>query len=146
MMMSAKRCARPVSVTTPTMMPAVAQVAATLSTPVVPSFMACTKRWETGDTPGAARLSRATAAIGTNSRIEEYSVISGLVGSPTRPATTLARQTSSGNTTHTGTIAVSERSVLTMIASMVAQNTDSTGEKPSSMKAMIEISEPKWYQ
>ena len=33
-----------------------------------------------------------------------------------------------------------------MMASMVAQNTDSTGEKPSSMKAMIEISEPKWYQ
>ena len=43
-------------------------------------------------------------------------------------------------------IAVSERSVLTMMASMVAQNTDSTGEKPSSMKAMMEISEPKWNQ
>ncbi len=41
---------------------------------------------------------------------------------------------------------MSERSELTMMASMVAQNTDSTGEKPSSMKAMIEISEPKWYQ
>jgi hypothetical protein len=46
MMMSAKRWARPVSVTTPTMMPAVAQVAATLSTPVVPSFMAAANRSE----------------------------------------------------------------------------------------------------
>src|SRR5689334_5843703 len=36
---------RPVSVTTPTMMPAEAQVAATLSTPVVPASMACTTRF-----------------------------------------------------------------------------------------------------
>src|SRR5258706_7056548 len=35
---------RPVSVTTPTMMPADAQVAATFSTPVVPASIACTKR------------------------------------------------------------------------------------------------------
>ena len=42
MMMSANRCARPVIVTTPTMMPAAAHVAATLSTPVVPSANAAT--------------------------------------------------------------------------------------------------------
>src|ERR1700687_1478630 len=34
----------PVSVTTPTMIPAAAQVEATLSTPVVPASIACTKR------------------------------------------------------------------------------------------------------
>jgi hypothetical protein len=43
-------------------------------------------------------------------------------------------------------MAVSERRALVTAASTVAQNTASTGEKPSSMKAMMEMSEPKWNQ
>jgi hypothetical protein len=45
-----------------------------------------------------------------------------------------------------GTSAVSLRRKLEAIASIVAQKTDSTGEKPSSMNAMIDTSEPKWNQ
>ena len=59
------------------------------------------------------------------------------------PEHTITRLPAAASATHQGTIAVSERSALAAIASMVAQNTASTGEKPSSMKAMIEISEPK---
>ena len=59
---------------------------------------------------------------------------------------TITRLKASGQVAHQGTSAVSWRSALVTIASMVAQNTASTGEKPSSMKAMIEMSEPKWNQ
>jgi hypothetical protein len=55
----------------------------------------------------------------------------------------MTRLAVSGHATHHGTMVVSERSALAAIASMVAQNTASTGENPSSMKAMIEMSEPK---
>src|SRR5687768_6811368 len=42
--------------------------------------------------------------------------------------------------------AVSHRRKLVTKATTVAQNTDSSGEKPISMKAMIEISDRKWNQ
>src|SRR4051812_11484094 len=45
-----------------------------------------------------------------------------------------------------GISVVSLRRKLVMNETTVAQNTDSTGEKPHSMKKMIETSERKWNQ
>ena len=41
---------------------------------------------------------------------------------------------------------VSERNKLVTPDTMVAQNTDMTGEKPIIMKITIEINDRKWYQ
>ena len=41
---------------------------------------------------------------------------------------------------------MSRRSMLVASATTVAQNTESTGEKPHIMKATIETSERKWNQ
>ena len=97
---------RPVSVTTPTMMPAPAQVAPTLSMPSAPPSIALAK-------PDCSRCCF------------------------TEP---LPRNRSQGIS------AVSRRSMLVASATTVAQNTESTGEKPQSMKATIETSERKWNQ
>ena len=94
---------RPVSVTTPTMMPAPAQVAATLSTPIEPPSIALTK----GDLKICAR-------IGPLPRNRSYEKS-----------------------------AVSRRRKLVTNDTTVAQNTDSTGEKPHIMNATIEISDRK---
>src|SRR4051812_30062151 len=96
----------PVNVTTPTMMPAPAQVAPTLSMPIEPPSSALMKpvpRNLRQSEPGARKKSR-------------------------------------------GMSAVSARRKLVTIDTTEAQNTDSTGEKPHSMKATIEISDRKWYQ
>ena len=134
---------------TPTMMPAVAQVAATLSTPVVPSFMAVTKRWETGGALRREQPSTATATTGTEDQRASCTRMSaGLIGHPEQLRNhQRAAATSSGTATHHGTIAVSDaQRARPRSPASVAQNTASTGEKPSSMKTMIEMSEPKWNQ
>src|SRR5688572_6886880 len=92
----------PVSVTTPTMIPAPAQVAATFSTDIDPPFKALIK--------------------------------------PELKKPRPVRKNSYGMS------AVSRRRKLVANATTVAQNTESSGEKPSSMKAMIETSERKWNQ
>src|SRR5213075_424492 len=97
---------RPVSVTTPTMIPAPAHVAATFSTPSEP--------------PESALI-----------RPEFQKPL--MIGA--RPV----------NTSY-GIRAVSRRRKLVMAETTVAQNTDSTGEKPHSMKTTIEISDRKWNQ
>ena len=88
----------------------------------------------------------AVATSGTNTTIQRYSASVVANGTCKSWSTTTTSAAVSGIATHQGTMAVSGRNVLTAMASMVAQNTASTGEKPSSMKAMIEISEPKWNQ
>src|SRR3954469_19068958 len=96
----------PVSVTTPTMIPAPAQVAATFSTPSEP--------------PESALI-----------RPEFHS-----------PRTIGALPVS----TSYGMRALSRRRKLVSAETTVAQNTDSTGEKPHNMKITIEMSERKWNQ
>src|SRR5574337_837890 len=96
----------PVSVTTPTMMPAPAQVAATLSTPSEPFCIACEK-----PEPSSVR-----------------------------------RQVPGRRNSSYGTSVVSPRRKLVANDTTVAQNTDSTGEKPQSMKTTIDTSDRKWNQ
>ncbi len=93
----------PVSVTTPTISPAPAQVVPTLSMPTEP--------------PSSARTSF----------------------EPIRPR---HRPCGARNRSR-GSSAQSARRKLVSTASTVAQNTDSTGEKPSSMNAMIDTSDTK---
>src|SRR6185369_2570732 len=97
---------RPVSVTTPTMMPAPAQVAATLSMPIEPPSIALTN--------GDVKSRRATEPPALN---RSY-----------------------------GISAVSRRRKLAANDTTVAQNTDSTGEKPHIMKNTIDTSDRKWNQ
>ena len=66
MMMSAKRCARPVSVTTPTMMPAVAQVVAAVRTPIEPSASARTSRLPTRAVSRRRKLSAKATTTAQN--------------------------------------------------------------------------------
>src|SRR3990172_6885029 len=106
MMMALNFRPRPVSVTTPTMMPAPAQVAATLSTPVEPASTTLKK----GD-------GKICLAIGPRPRNRSYE----------NSAQSRCRKLVRNDTT-------------------VAQNTDSTGEKPYSMKITIDTSDRKWNQ
>src|SRR4051812_31016141 len=96
---------RPVSVTTPTMRPAPAQVAATFRTPIDPPSMALMNPEPQNffNRPGP--------------RKESYEIR-----------------------------AVSRRRKLVKNETTVAQNTDSTGEKPHSMKKTMETSDRKWNQ
>src|SRR5437762_1828612 len=97
---------RPVSVTTPTMTPAPAQVAATLSMPIEPPSIALAN--------GDWNSLRATDPLPLNRSYEIK--------------------------------AVSRRRKLVTNDTTVAQNTDSTGEKPHSMKNTIDTSDRKWNQ
>ena len=129
------------------MMPAVAQVAATLSTPVVPSRIAAASRSVTGASRGANMPIAAAAASGTKITSQTCSVNAGGMGTCSSCRTTIDEACGQRQGHPPGRDRGIRRSKeLTAIASMVAQNTASTGEKPSSMKTMIEISEPKWNQ
>src|SRR5690349_19663732 len=96
----------PVSVTTPTMMPAPAQVAATLSTPSEPPASAFTSPEFHNPPTNGARAVKTSYGMRADSR---------------------RRKLVSAETT-------------------VAQNTESTGEKPHSMKTTMEMSDRKWNQ
>ena len=119
------------------MMPAVAQMAATLRTPVVPSRNACTRRVATGAICGRNRPAAAATANATKVAKAKELLSPKPITESTSPTAIAAP------TMMRGTSAVSGRIALEPTANMVAQNTASTGEKPSNKKAMIEMSEPK---
>src|ERR1039457_3820605 len=137
---------RPVSVTTPTMMPAAAQVAATFSTPMDPPSMALMKRVDNSASlprtwlqSAAARPPNKSAVASTVSQFADSGSNSVQAshdrGSAARIATTAGLN---------GNSAQSRLRKLMSSDTIVAQNTDRTGENPISMNTTMATSERKW--
>src|SRR5476649_2057440 len=136
---------KPVSVTTPTMMPAAAQVAATFSTPMEPPSMALMKRFDSSTSVPRTWLQIAAASPPNSSAVA--STVSQLADSGSYSVQTTHDSGSATSKLITaglnGNSAQSRFRKLTASATIVAQNTDSTGENPTIMKTVTATSERK---